>query len=124
MTRQNYDAEFDSMRKRPLVFPHHTLRGGGLLPDMVGAHAAWYFRRCAMKNLKAIKEGAWYDGEVDHVKALANIAWSVARFYSLPDPSEFLKFMDVVKLEAMRDEAPWDDRLLSLKPEDYRGVMN
>lgn len=92
-------------------FMSHTTLVGGYLPNDKRAHACWYYCRCAITAMKAVDDGAQYEGEDDHINSLNNIARGVAKIYQLESPDEFLKFMDYVKLEAMRCELEWDIRI-------------
>lgn len=95
------------------IFRDHAASSGGLLPDFeMGAHACWYYARCAHKNLSTVDEGAWYEGERDHVDSLNNLAVAIARQYQLDSPEDFLKFMLVVQMEAARCDKPWDNRII------------
>ena len=96
---------------RPMRFVSHTIGHGGVLYDLPGAHACWYYCRIAIQAMKKVDDGADYEGERDHVNALNNIARSVAALYRLESPSEFLKFMAEVKVEAMRCQLEWDRRI-------------
>lgn len=93
------------------IFDHHTERFGGALPDEKGAHAAWYYCLCAHGMFKDIREGAQYEGEHDHQNMLNNLIRSVAALYQLDSPNEVLKYMIHARLEALRLELEWDDRV-------------
>jgi hypothetical protein len=60
---------------------------------------------------KEIREGAQYEGEHDHQNMLNNLVQSVSALYQLDSPDELLKFMIPVRLEALRLELEWDDRV-------------
>jgi hypothetical protein len=96
---------------RPMIWTLHVQKNGGLLPDDIRAHACWYYIRCAHIALMQFDDGAQYEGEIDHVNSLNNIARSVAAFYQLESPSEMIKFIGDVRLEAMRCNMGWDVRV-------------
>lgn len=95
----------------PFHFVSHVTRNGGFLPDEPGAHACWYYCRCAILMWKAVVDGADYEGELDHIDMQNNIARGIATLYSLESPSDFLKFMDYVKLEAIRLDLEWNVKI-------------
>lgn len=106
------------MERSPLLaglqqfrFVSHLYLSGGLLPDLPGAHACWYYCRCAIQMWKAVNDGAQYEGELDHINMQNNLARGVAIIYKLDSPDDFLKFMDIVKLEAIRCSYEWDMRI-------------
>ncbi len=86
----------------PPKFMSHITSAGGFLPDLPGAHACWYYCRMATESLKKIKQGADYQGELDHIDMFNNLARSVALLYRLDSPDDFLLFMPYVEAEAMR----------------------
>lgn len=97
---------------RPVIFALHVQANGGYLPDELGAHACWYYARCAHINIQNVKDGAQYEGEIDHVNSLNNLARSIANLYNLKDgPADFLQFIIPVRMEAMRLGMPWDPRI-------------
>lgn len=93
------------------VFTMHIDKNGGLLPDDIRASACWYYCTVAHKSLEKVKDGAAFEGEEDPVDSLNNIARSVAAFYKLDSPSEFLKFMGDCRLEALRCNMDWDETI-------------
>lgn len=110
---------FKLVNFRPPRFVSHLIQYGGFLPDMPGAHACFYYCRIAIRSLKAVRDGAQYQGEMDHQQMLNNIARSVALLYRLDSPSDFLLFMPYVKAEAMRLELEWDINIEHPAAETY-----
>ena len=98
---------------RPPRFVSHIAENGGALPDEPGAHACWYYCRIAIKSMKDVDDGAQYEGELDHTNMLNNLARSVAMLYRLDSPDDFLKFMPLVRMEAMKWELVWDERIVA-----------
>lgn len=98
----------NNVRMTPPRFVSHLRHMGGLLPDQPGAHACFYYCRTAMQMLKAVRDGADYQGEIDHQNMLNNLARSVALMYRLDSPDDFLAFLDYVKAEALRLELEWN----------------
>lgn len=111
MTLMNAKEFHGKFALRPPRFVSHLIKSGGLLPDEPGAHACWYYCRIAIQSMKAVDDGAQYDGELDHIKMTNNIARSVALLYRLDSPDDFLKFMMYVRIEAARLELEWDQRI-------------
>lgn len=110
---------------RPMIFAEHVQENGGLLPDKIGAHACWYYVRCAHINLQNVKDGAQYAGEIDHVNMLNNLARSIANLYGLPlGPTDFIKFIADVRMEAMRVGLPWDTRVEDPIKHEFRNRGN
>lgn len=99
--------------RTPPRFISHLSLSGGMLPDQPGAHACWYYCRCATQMYKKVRDGADYEGEVDHQAMYNNLARSVAALYKLESPAEFLQFMWAVRLEAERCELEWYDEAMS-----------
>ena len=102
-----------SFVRNPPRFISHLSLSGGMLPDLPGAHACWYFCRCAIQMRKKVADGADYEGETDHQAMYNNLARSVAALYKLDSPADFLKFMGVVKMEAMMHELEWYDDIMN-----------
>ncbi len=102
------------------VFVDHMIPKG-LLPNEPGAHACWYYCRCAMQLVMSVDEGQTLEGEKDlDINQLNNIAQAIAAQYSLRVPDEFLLFMDFCKAEAMRLGWTWDERIE--KPSNYKFI--
>lgn len=101
------DAGF--VRTIPL-FKDHVLPHG-LMPDEMGAHACWMYATGAHQMIHEIEAGAQYEGELDHINMLNNLARSVSAWYKLESPSELVKYMEICKFEAMRSDYPWDSRV-------------
>jgi len=108
MMKQLEDKSF--VRHFP-YFPHHTIQHGGVLPDEPAAHAAWYYCKCAIGMFREIHEGAQYEGELDHINMLNNLVRSVSALYNLNSPDDLLRMMPHCRLEAIRLELGWDDRI-------------
>lgn len=121
LMRNLQDARF--VRWYP-TFAHHTESKGGMLPNEKGAHAAWYYVICAHKSLEQVRLGAEYEGELDHVVMLNNIVRSIAAIYELDSPGELLKFIPHCRLEAVRCDISWDDRVENPYMVDYLGRAN
>lgn len=111
MALDNAEA-FKNVDFRPPRFVSH-IAPSGLLPDVAGAHACWYYCRCAIQSLKRVDQGADYANEVDHQNMLHNLARSVALLYRLDSPDNFLIFLDFVKAEALIHQLEWDERIES-----------
>lgn len=115
----------DGIEYEFFMYEDHSIAKGGKLPNFErGAHACWYYLICAHANLESVQEGATYEGEMDTVNALNNIARSVAMQYRLDSPDDFLKFMPVCVDECMRIGKPFDPRVLKPWNEEYRRTMN
>lgn len=94
------------------IFDHHTVKGGGMLPDRFEAHAAWYYCMCAVGMLREVdEEHSQYEGELDHQSMLNNIVRSVSALYNLESPDMLLKHMPDCRLEAIRLDIGWDERM-------------
>lgn len=125
--KKKNDMVPDNWNLNPPKFPDRMLSAGGLIPDGptgIEGHACWYYARCAIQSMKAVDEGAVYEGERDHTESLNNIAWSVARLYGLKDPGEFLKFLDYVHTEALVLGYQWDSRIDDPSKSGFRSVSN
>lgn len=109
--------------RTPFVFVSHSVPNGGLPLD-ARAQACWYYCRIAIGHFKSIDDGADYEGERDHTEALKNIVWAVAKLYRITDPDEFLRFLGVVKAEAMRSGLMWDIRIERPELGTYLAVSN
>lgn len=98
---------------RPPRYMSHITQAGGALPDVPGAHACWHYCRLSIRALEKVDYGAEYEGELDHTNMINNIARSVAMLYRLDSPDDFLKFMPLVRMEAMKWELLWDERIVA-----------
>jgi hypothetical protein len=78
----------------------------GFLNNEAGSHACWYYFCLAMANKQQVGDGPKtqiiLEGELWQSTRYENIARGVAAMYGMESPSEFLKFMDLVKKEARR----------------------
>lgn len=95
------------------TFADHSTLYGGLLPNMKEAYACWFYCRLAMKNLSQTQRGAWREGDDDHINQFNNIARSVATVYQLESPEDFLKFMPLCEMEAMRVGFSWHPSIMT-----------
>ena len=97
----------------PFYFESITYDRGGLLPDHKGAHAAWYYCRCAIESMEHFDQQIVYVGELDRQQSLANVARAVAKLYNLDSPADFTKYLFMCKSEAARRNIKWDDRIMN-----------
>lgn len=111
-------------KMKKFIFMNHTKALGGRLDNDLRAHACWYYARCATKMMYQVDEGATYEGELDHVENLYNLAIAIALQYELDDPDAFLQFMYQVKEEVEREGGTWDTRIENPYVKGQRKDMN
>jgi len=91
----------------PFLFVEHVLPKG-LLPNEIGAHACWYYAKCAHKNLEELEQGATYEGELDAQNHLPNLVRSISQLYAIQDPSDMLRFIPWCRAECQRLGYAWN----------------
>lgn len=97
---------------QPVIYLHHTVGGGGLLPnDELGAHACWHYAYRAHLHLRSVDSGGVYDGDNDPLLNLMNILHSTMKIYQIEDREEIRKYLWLVKAEAARCQLGWDTRV-------------
>ena len=105
---------------KPFLFPEHWPESGGFLPKDPAANACWYYCGLAMMRIEEFDKGRVLERDPEMEHNLQQIAWSIAKLYTLETPSAFLKYMRACRIEARRCALPWDSRIEDPKRPIFR----